>query len=120
MRSFGKSPVWNLLKRLAMGLGLIALLSAVLLLSDTGHRRTASAAHQSQTGRKFKAAIVYYAHGVTTDYCVNGLLDGLKASSLEEGKDLEIVRADAQAEMVNIPSILQNYDNSEVDLIMTI
>ena len=119
MRSFSKSPVWSILKRLAMGLALIALLSAILLVSDLGHRRTA--AGNGTPGRsKFKVAIVYYAHGVTTDYCVNGLLDGLKESGLEEGKNLEIIKADAQAEMVNIPSILQNFDNSDVDLIMTI
>jgi putative ABC transport system substrate-binding protein len=103
-----------------MGLGLIALLSAILLISDLGHRRTASAGNEVSGRRKFKAAIVYYAHGVSNDYCVNGLLEGLKASGLEEGKNLEIVRADAQGEMINIPTILQNYDNSEVDLIMTI
>ena len=63
---------------------------------------------------------MYYAQSVSNHECVNGLLDGLKASGLEEGKNLEIVRADAQAEMINIPAILQNYDSSDVDLIMTI
>ena len=118
MRSFAKSPVWSALKRLTMGVGLIAFLSAVLLFSDTAKRKSASAGGPGS--RKFKVAMVYYAHGVSNDYCVNGLLDGLRESGLEEGKNLEIVKADAQAEMVNIPSILQNYDNSDVDLIMTI
>jgi ABC-type uncharacterized transport system substrate-binding protein len=44
----------------------------------------------------------------------------LKESGLEEGKNLEVRKADAQADMMNIPAILQNYDNSDVDLIMTI
>ena len=35
--------IWSLLKRLALGVGLIALLSAVLLVSDLGHRKMASA-----------------------------------------------------------------------------
>src|SRR5271165_5583007 len=52
--------------------------------------------------------------------CVQGLIDGLKASGLEEGRNLELNRADAQAEMINIPAIVQNYDSSDVDLIMTI
>jgi ABC-type uncharacterized transport system substrate-binding protein len=104
-----------------MGIALIALLSSILLVSDLAHRRTASAANAGVPGaRKFKAAIVYYAQSVSNDECVNGLIDGLKASGLEEGKNLEIVRADAQAEMINIPAILQNYDSSDVDLIMTI
>jgi ABC-type uncharacterized transport system substrate-binding protein len=101
-----------------MGLALIALLSLILLIADLGHRRTAAA--KAGAGRKFKAAILYYAHGVSNDYCVNGLLEGLKSASLEEGKNLDIVKADAQGEIINIPAILQNYDSSDVDLIMTI
>jgi putative tryptophan/tyrosine transport system substrate-binding protein len=121
MRAFAQSPVWSVLKRLTIGLALIALLSSILLVSDLGHRRTAAAAaNEGPAGRIFKAAIVYYAHGVSNDYCVNGLLEGLKASGLEQGKNLEVVKADAQGEMINIPAILQNYDNSNVDLIMTI
>jgi ABC-type uncharacterized transport system substrate-binding protein len=120
MRTFADSPVWSILKRLILGLGLIALLSSILLVSDLAHRRTASGANAGTGARKFKAAIVYYAQSVSNQECVNGLIDGLKASGLEEGKNLEIVQADAQAEMINIPAILQNYDSSDVDLIMTI
>jgi len=111
-----KSSAWATLKGLALGLGLIALFSAILLLSDLGQRNAQAAA----TGRTLKAAIVYFAPDVGTDMCVQGLIDGLKASGFEEGKNLEVSRADAQGEMINIPAILQNYDNSDVDLIMTV
>ena len=84
MRAFAQSPVWSRLKRLTIGLALIALLSSILLVSDLGHRRTAAAANAGAGGRKFKVAIVYYAHGVSNDYCVNGLLEGLKASGFEQ------------------------------------
>lgn len=126
MRFFNQTAVWAALKRLAMGIGLIALFSAILLLSDFGHRKTASAAsararaQADASGRTVKAAIVYFARDVGTDQCVQGLIDGLKASGFEEGKNLEVRRADAQGEMMNIPAILQNYDSSDVDLIMTI
>jgi putative ABC transport system substrate-binding protein len=126
MRFFEKTAVWAALKRLAMGLGLIAMFSAILLVSDLGHRKTASVASgaaraQSGTnGRIVKTAIVYFARDVGTDQCVQGLIDGLKASGFDEGKNLEVRRADAQGEMINIPAILQNYDSSDVDLIMTI
>ena len=90
MRAFAELPVWSVLKRLTMGLALIALLSSILLVSDLAHRRTASAANAGAGVRKFKAAIVYYAHSVSNDYCVNGLIDGLKASGFEEGKNLEV------------------------------
>jgi putative tryptophan/tyrosine transport system substrate-binding protein len=123
---FYKTAVWTALKRMALGLGLIALFSSILLLTDLGHRKTASAAtahgraQAGATGRTVKAAIVYFARDVGTDQCIQGLIDGLKASGFEEGKNLEIRRADAQGEMINIPAILQNYDSSDVDLIMTI
>ncbi len=112
--------------RLAMGIALIALFSAILLLSDLGHRKSGSAAAEKPRGsasaaeQKVKAAVVYFARDVGTDQCVQGLIDGLKASGFEEGKNLEVRRTDAQGEMINIPAILQNYDNSDVDLIMTI
>src|SRR5271169_5267169 len=119
MRLFEESAVWTALKRLAMGLALIALLSVILLLSDLGHRSPVSAASSgsavqaSATGRTFKTAIVYFNRDTGTDLCVQGLIDGLKASGIEEGKNLEVRRVDAQGEMINIPAILQSYDNSD-------
>jgi len=124
MRFFKETPVWAALKKLAMGLGLIALFSAILLVSDLGNRKAASAASNhvraGASGRMVRAAIVYFARDVGTDLCVQGLIDGMKASGFDEGKNLEVRRADAQGEMINIPAMLQNYDSSNVDLIMTI
>jgi len=126
MRKAKETAVWTALKKLAMGLGLIVLFSSILLLSDLGHRKTASAAsalaraQAGAAGRIIKTAIVYFARDAGTDLCVQGLIDGLKASGFEEGKNLEVRRADAQGEMINIPAILQNYDSSDVDVIMTI
>jgi putative ABC transport system substrate-binding protein len=114
------------LSRLAMGFALIALFSAILLLSDLNHRKTASASTQTvgvqsgASGRVVKAAIVYFARDIGTDECVQGLIDGLSSSGFDEGKNLEIRRTDAQGEMINIPAILQNYDSTDVDLIMTV
>lgn len=123
---FYRTAVWTSLKKLALGVGLITLFSSILLLTDLGHRKTASAAtararaEAGATGRLVKAAIVYFARDVGTDQCIQGLIDGLKASGFDEGRNLEVRRADAQGEMINIPAILQNYDSSDVDLIMTI
>ena len=120
-----KRAVWVSLKRLGLGIGLITLFSAVLLLSDLGHRQSSSLSVSSagmpgaNGGRKFKAAIVYYAPNHSIELCIQGLMNGLKAGGLEEGKNLEITRADAQGDMINVPAILQNVDNSNVDLIMT-
>lgn len=107
-----------------MGFALIALFSAILLLSDLAHRNTPSAFRSDSLSpvakRSFKAVIVAMAPGVTTDLCANGMLEGLQQSGITVGKNLEVVNVNAQGEMINIPAILQNYDNSDVDVIMTI
>jgi len=115
--------VWLAIRRVFLGVTLISITSGVLLFSDWDHRKTAASAlpvSGRAFGRTFKAGIVYFARDVGTDLCVQGLVDGLRAGGFEEGRNLEVRRTDAQGEMANIPAMLQNYDNSDVDLIMTI
>ena len=111
--------MWNALKRSAAGISLILAISVVLLLSDWAERKTAAsssppgstsaiAAPNGMPARVFKAGVVYFARDIGTDLCVQGLIDGLRASGLEEGKNLEVSRSDAQGEMTNIAAILQN------------
>lgn len=97
---------------------LILFLSAVLLLSDLGHRNQSSAASGSATAQKRKVVIVYLARSGAADMCMQGLREGLQSTGFEEGRNLEIRRVDAQGEMINVPAILQNYDNSDVDAIL--
>jgi putative ABC transport system substrate-binding protein len=112
-------------KKLAMGFALIIAFSAILLLSDLAHRN-GSAASSANTNspatvdRNFKAVIVALAPGVTTDLCADGMIEGLRQRGIIAGKNLEVRRVDAQGEMIHVPAILQNYDNSDVDVIMTI
>ena len=125
MPSFAAAGLWAAAKKLILGLALIALFSAILLLSDLAHRKASSASpansHSVPAAKpNFKAAIVSIAPGVSTDLCANGMLEGLRQSGISAGKNLEVIRADAQGEIINIPAILQNYDNSNVDVIMTI
>ena len=125
MRSFAAFTLWATAKKLAMGFALIVLFSSILLLSDLAHRKGSSAYpgntdSPAAANRSFKAVIVAMAPGVTTDLCAEGMLEGLRLSGIAAGKNLEVVRADAQGEIINIPAILQNYDNSDVDVIMTI
>jgi ABC-type uncharacterized transport system substrate-binding protein len=126
MRIFNQSAVWAAGKKLSLGFGLIALLSTILLLTDLGHRKLTSraslnaGAQAAGDGQKFKAALVYLAPSPATDLCVQGLLDGLRAGGIAEDKNLDLERGDAQGDMINIPAILQNYDNADVDLILTV
>lgn len=125
MHSFAAVSLWTVAKKLALGFALITIFSAILLLSDLGHRKTSPASSVNANSlavanRNFKVVIISIAAGISTELCADGLLDGLQQSGIAAGKNLEVVRADAQGEIINIPAILQNYDNSDVDLIMTI
>jgi putative ABC transport system substrate-binding protein len=64
--------------------------------------------------------LVYFAPEEGADVCMKGLFDSLKAEGIEEGKNLEVRRAHAQAEIANIPLLIQNYDNQDVDVIVTL
>jgi ABC-type uncharacterized transport system substrate-binding protein len=62
--------------------------------------------------------LVYFAPEEGADMCMKGLFDGLKDEGIEERVNLEVRRAHAQAEIANIPQLIQNYDGSDVDVIV--
>ncbi|HSC45717.1 MAG TPA: ABC transporter substrate-binding protein [Candidatus Acidoferrum sp.] len=124
MGSSFASNLWTSARKLAMGFALILVFSAILLFSDLAHRKNSSASpvdsNASAAGRTFKAVIVAMAPGVTTDLCADGMIEGLRQSGIATGQNLEVERVDAQGEMIHIPALMQNYDNSDVNVIMTI
>src|SRR5215468_6744554 len=65
-----------------------------------------------------KIGLVYFAPEEGADMCMKGLFDGLKEQGFEERINLEVRRAHAQAEIANIPLLIQNYDGSDVDVIV--
>jgi ABC-type uncharacterized transport system substrate-binding protein len=69
-------------------------------------------------GRIFKVGLVYFGPEPGADVCMEGLFSGLKDLGFVEGKNLQVRKAHAQGEIVNIPLILQNFDNEDVELII--
>jgi ABC-type uncharacterized transport system substrate-binding protein len=65
-----------------------------------------------------KIGLVYFAPEDGADLCMKGLFDGLKEQGIEEKVNLEVRRSHAQAEIANIPMLIQNYDGSDVDAIV--
>lgn len=122
--------MWAVIKRLALGALLILLASAVLLVSDRGRRKPvdengqrkapapAAAPAQPVPGRMYKVGIVYFAPEPGVDECMRGLADGFRDAGFVEGRNLELRKAHAQAEIANIPQLLQNYDTQGLDLII--
>jgi ABC-type uncharacterized transport system substrate-binding protein len=68
--------------------------------------------------RTYRLGLAYFAPEEGADICMKGLLDGLAAAGIREGKNLEVLRAHAQSEISNIPSMLQNFEGQHLDLIV--
>jgi len=92
--------------------------SIVIDASGTHSRVAASAPLRAPPGKNFKIGLAYFAPEPSWEICQKGIFDGLRALGLEEGKNLEVRRAHAQAEIPNIPPMLQNFDASDVDVIV--
>ena len=67
---------------------------------------------------QFKIGIGYFAPEPGADSCMKGLFDGLKEMGFVEGQNLTVQKAHANGEISNITAIMQNFDNSDVDLIV--
>src|SRR5262249_37440462 len=94
---------------------------AHMVLDDKGLRdKTIGRLQKPPPGRTFRIGLVYFAPEPGGDLCMKGIFDGLRELGFEEGKNLEVKRSHAQGEIGNIPSLLQNYDNQDLDLILTL
>jgi ABC-type uncharacterized transport system substrate-binding protein len=103
------------LKRLGLGLLLIAAACTVLLVSDLNHR---VATPKPAVNKVYKIGLVYFGPDPGVDAGMQGLLDGLAKRGFVEGKNLQVRKTHAQGEIANIPQLIQSYDNSGLDLIV--
>jgi ABC-type uncharacterized transport system substrate-binding protein len=78
----------------------------------------AAAPAQPAAGRMYKVGIVYFAPEPGVEECMRGLVDGFRDAGFVEGRNLDIRKSHAQAEIANIPQLLQNYDAQGLDLII--
>ena len=73
-----------------------------------------------EPGRTYKVGLVYFAPEPGADLVIRAVIDALRDRGFIQGKNLEVRQAHAQAEISNITQLLQNYDNSDVDAIVTL
>ena len=96
--------------------------ASILVDRDGIHNRmeqqSGSATLQAPAGKNFKIGLAYFAPEPGADSCMQGLFDGLEKMGFEEGRNLTVQKADANGEIPNITPIMQNFDNSDVDLIV--
>lgn len=98
------------IKRLALGLVLIAGAAAVLLATDV--RRSGSAAVP-------RIGILQHASVPVLDDSVRGILDGLSANGYRNGETALITRFNAQGEAVTANDIAHQMTDGRFDLIIT-
>ena len=100
------------LKRLALGLVLIALASAVLLLSDRGRRSTSERTIP-------RIALLQHASTLLLDEGTRGAIDALKDNGFVEGKTVVIDKFNAHGDISVGNSIAKQIVSSRYDLLLT-
>lgn len=112
------------LKRLSFGFFLIALASAVLLLSDTPRQKprdaTQTATESTMPTRTMRVAMFQMASQPIIDEGAQGVIDSLKESGFVDGKNLKLTRFNAEGDMATGNAISQELANGDYDLIITL
>lgn len=106
-------------RRLALGLFLIAALSAILLFADRSHRTDLASASAAsvETGRTI--AILQHANTPVLDDGVRGVIDGLASRGYVEGGRFKIERFNAQGDMPTGIAIAKQVTSGGYDLVIT-
>src|SRR5688572_13149472 len=97
--------MWLVAKRLALGLGLIAAISAALLLSDRGSRTAATSA-PGTPGRKWNLDLLEYVQVLDVEEAERGIRDGLAEAGLVEGRDHELRVRNAHGDMPTLNTLV--------------
>ena len=100
------------LKRLGLGLALIALASAILLFADRGRRATGAAA-------VLRVAILQHANTTVLEDGLRGTLDALAERGFRDGERLTIERFNAQGDMPTGIAIARQITGGGYDLVIT-
>lgn len=108
--------MWVIVKRLALGVGLIILAAAVLLVSDWSRRGMHGV--PGKTGKKWQISIVEYVNVVDVEEAEKGFIDGLPAAGLVRGRDFEVSVRNAQGDMGTLNSVVDAAMTEGTDMIV--
>ena len=108
------------LRRISLGLLLIAATSAVLLLSDLGSRREAAARARAEPGRQVSIALLQHASQNILDEGREGMVKGLAERGWEQGRNARIKFFNAEGDANVSQSIARQMAAGGYDLLLTI
>ena len=104
--------MWAGIKRLLLGIVLIVLASAVLLVSDRGHRTPGA-------NRVLHLAILQQASQQIIDDGVRGMVDGLAENGFVDGRNISIRRYNAEGDTATSNTIAKEITDGRYDLVLT-
>ena len=102
----------TVIQRLSLGFVLIALSSAVLLISDWGQRK-------GNTARIPRVAIVQHASQPVLDDGSRGMLDALAAEGFIDGRNIAVQRFNAENDLPTANTIARQVTTGEYDMVIT-
>jgi putative ABC transport system substrate-binding protein len=106
------------LKRLSLGLVLIALTSGILLISDSTKRRGQGGASASGGAVK-RIAILQHTSSPVMEQTIAGMIDGLAEQGFREGDNITIRKYNAEGDMATGNAIAHEMTNGQYDLLLT-
>lgn len=109
----------NAFRRIALGIAVVAAASAILLLSDLGHRERAAARNALAKKHAWKIYFVQYNDVIDVKDAERGVLEGLRESGLENGRDYEIKILNAQGDMATVSALIDAAVTGGADLLIT-
>jgi ABC-type uncharacterized transport system substrate-binding protein len=110
------------LKRLGLGLVLIALAAGVLLYTDRGSRNRAKRGTGGSTSaaKVFRVALVQHASLLVFDEGSSGLLEALAARGYADGGRIQLRRFNAEADIGTANAIAREVTTGDYDLIISL
>lgn len=106
------------LRRVALGVAIVAAASVILLLSDLQHRERA-ARNALTKKRTWKIYFVQYNDVIDVKDAESGVLDGLRQSGLENGRDYEVKILNAQGDMATVSALIDTATTGGADMLIT-
>ena len=105
-------------RRITLGIAVVGAASVILLLSDLQHRERA--ARRALTRKHtWKIYFVQYNDVIDVKDAESGVLDGLRESGLENGRDFEVKILNAQGDMATVSALIDSAVTGGADLLIT-
>src|SRR4051812_36077711 len=102
--------MWFVIKRLSLGIFLIALTSSVLLVGDWHRRKTA-------VGRIPQVAVLIYASQPILLEGAQGMIEGLAASGFSDGRSIALKQYNAEGDLATVNTIAKQVTDGHFDMV---